>query len=374
MAAAPVRPQIKPPASTTRPAQAPAPSKPAAAPPARRTAPAAAKPPAQPPVRTGAKNARAYDFGDETVKGGFTKRPEAFKGKAGMTYVLRIVTFPVAYFGSYIENKSDPSKSFFLPSRANYDDAKAAFDGDDDAAARASQDCPLFARGYKIQMKFVCGVYVAGRIDGKGRFEKSGTFHPWSFGGERYQNLTNLARVLPFKADGKTRVSMRSVEIMAACTDDKYQKFNLAAVTSKSDIKVPWAEVWDSVKQFFDGDTPDSKCDKIEEFIEPESKRDMIADLDRVDGNGAGQVEEPDDAPAPKPAARTAKPAGRASKPAPAADPEETGDDADTAAAIDAALGGLEGDEPPAEGDEAPSEGDGDGEPGGDGLELDGPD
>lgn len=290
------------------------------------------------PTRTAQRNAQAKDFGDESVKGGFNERPEAFRGKAGMTYVIRFVTLPVAYFGSYVQNKSDPSKSFFMQSRADYADSEAAYNGDQEAEARASEQCPLWERKEKIQQKFVAGIFLVGKEDSKGRFEKVGAFYPWSFGGERYASLTNICRSLPTKPDG-SRLSIKAVEIRAQCTDDKYQKFNLAAVTTASQIKMKWDAVWDEVKGYFEGDST-TPCDKIEEFLKPDSKRDMIASLDRAHGKSQDAVEEVDDAPP----ARQGKhadaklPARRAPDP----DPEDTGENGDPVGdALESALEGL---------------------------------
>ena len=282
------------------------------------------------------KNARTFDFGDDTVKGGYNDRPEAFKGKAGMTYIIRIITAPVVYYGAFIENKAEPNKSFFMQSRAKVEDAEAAYNGDDEAANRAAQDCPLFAKKFKIQRKFVCGIFIVGREDSKGRYEKDGRFMPWSFGGERYASLTNLSRSLPTKADGK-RVSIHAVEIRATCKDDRYQKFDLMPVTSKNDTRMPWDSVWEEVKQHFDGDDRHSVCSKIEDFIQPDSKRDMIDSIDRADGRGEGGIEEPDDE---KPAARSSKPG---KKPAPKPEPEESDEGGDEeGSALDEALSDVE--------------------------------
>lgn len=298
-----------------------------------------------PAVRS--KNARSYDFGDENVKGGYNDRPEAFKGKAGMTYIIRIVTTPVAYFGAFVENKSEPNKSFFMQSRANYEDAEAAYNGDEAAEARAAEECPIFARKMKIQQKFVCGIFIVGKEDQRGRYEKDGRFMPWSFGGERYQSLTNLARSLPTKSDGN-RISIHAVEIRATCKDDRYQKFDLMPVTQKADLKMSWPDVWEEVKQHFSGDDRTSTCDKIEDFIQPDSKRDMIESIDRASGGGSGAVEEPED-----PAPRRDKPSGK--RPA-KKDPEPDEDEGDSA--LDEALADVE-------------EGSGDTEESGDSEELD---
>lgn len=295
------------------------------------------------PARTAQRNAQAKDFGDESVKGGFNDRPEAFRGKAGMTYVIRFVTLPVAYFGSYVQNKSDPSKSFFMQSRADYADSEAAYNGDQEAESRASEQCPLWERKEKIQQKFVAGIFLVGKEDSKGRFEKVGAFYPWSFGGERYASLTNICRSLPTKPDG-SRLSIKAVEIRAQCTDDKYQKFNLAAVTTASQIKMKWDAVWDEVKGYFEGDST-TPCDKIEEFLKPDSKRDMIASLDRAHGNSQDAVEEIEDAPPVRQNKRAdAKPSARR---APEAEPEDVGGGGDSASEdLESALEGLTGDDP----------------------------
>lgn len=297
---------------------------------------------------TASKNARTFDFGDESVKGGFSDRPEAFKGKAGYTYIIRVVTTPVAYFGSFVENKSEPNKSFFMQSRADYDIAAEAYAGNAEAEQQAAEQCPLWERKMKIQQKFVCGIYVVAKEDKQGRRERVGQFYPWSFGGERYQSLTNLSRSLPSKADG-SRTSIRAVEIRATCKDERFQKFDLMPVTTKADMQMSWAEVWEDVKQHFKGADHHSPCDKIEEFVAPDSKRDMIASLDRAAGVGENAVEEPDDAPPPRRAA-----AGKGSAPARRPAPPPPQDDAESA--LDACLEDVSSAEPeePEEG-EAPA-------------------
>jgi len=224
----PARRAAPPPASTAqRPAAAPA-ARPAAV--AGTTRPATSK----------ASTSKRYEFGDPNVKGGFSDRPEMFKGKPGYTYRIRIVSMPQAYFGAYVENKADASKSFFSPSRAPYDIAEAAYQGDDEAARQAAEACPLWERGYKIQQKFICGIYVVERSDSKGRTEKVRQFVPWSFGGERYKAFSNIVSALPPKPDGSPG-SIRGIEILAQCTDDRYQKFSLTPVMGAPRMK--WSEV-----------------------------------------------------------------------------------------------------------------------------------
>jgi len=344
-----------PPKVQPKPAPAPAP-KPGPKPPAKISPPAKVSPKAKPaedqeesaaaPSRsssgsTKARNARTYDFGDESVKGGYNDRPESFKGKAGITYILRIVTTPVAYFGAHIENSSDPSKSFFMTSRADFDTCAAAYEGDDrEAVARAAEQCPLWERQFKIKQKFVCGIYVVGKEDSRGRFEKVGQFFPWSFGPERYQSLTNVARSLPSKPDG-SRVSIHAVELRASCKDDRFQKFDIVPVTSKNDMKMTWADVWDEVKGYFEGDDRKSVCDKIEQFLEPDSKRDMIASIDRAQGASQNAVEEPDD----PPARRSAPKSSPKSTPAKAASRSGSAEeDSEPESALDDALSDVEGD------------------------------
>lgn len=337
-------------AATTRTVNKPA----AVAPPARRQAAPSAPPPVQRPAaapapkpqhadvagttRPAAKvsTSKRYEFGDPNVKGGFSDRPEMFKGKPGYTYRIRIVAMPQSFFGSYVENKADPSKSFFCPSRAPYDVAEAAYQGDDEASKRAAEACPLWERGYKIQQKFICGIYVVERSDSKGRTEKVRQFVPWSFGGERYKAFGNIVAALPARPDGRPG-SIRSIEILAQCTDDRYQKFSLTPVMGESRMK--WGEVWAECKDHFSGDNPDSDCQVIDDAVAPDDKRKMIESLDRAEGRGQGAVEEPD---APAPTARRAGGAAPARAPR---QPDPEPDAGDPGAEIDAALEGLGGDE-----------------------------
>lgn len=331
-------------------------------PPARQPAP----PPREAPPRTKHSNAVAKDFGDDTIKGGFSDRPETFRGKAGMTYIARMMTMPIMFAGAYVENVSDKGKSFFMASRANIDTARAAMDGDESAWKEAALECPLFERDFKVKPRFCVGLYVISTIDAKGRETRVDHFYPWVFAGERYQNFTSISKSLPTLSNG-TRMKITQCELQMTCTDDNFQKFNIAAISSPRDFRMKYAEAWEKCSQFFQGDTADSPCDLIEETIAPDDKRSMMASLDRAQGLGKGQaVQEVDD----HPRGRTSQPqparGGGTSVPArrPAAQPqaEEVGDDAETNRAIDEALGDLGGD-----GGGEPAADDG----GGDGLTLD---
>lgn len=350
-------PTRKPAAPTAPPPKVNAPAR--ITPPQRKPDPHTA--PAPEPVRTRHSNAVAKDFGDESIKGGFSERPEAFKGKSGVTYIGRIVTKPIMFSGAYIENAHDKSKSFFMASRANIEVAKAAIDGDEAAWNEAAQECPLFERGYKVKQRFAVGLYIVCTIDSKNRQAPVKRFYPWVFAGERYQNLTAIAKSLPTLESG-VRMTLQQVELQMSCTDDNFQKFNIAAISSPRDFKMKRTDVWEECKQFFDGETPDSPCYLIDDTIAPDPKRDMIASLDRADGKGKGQItEEVDDRPRQTAPARGATHATAGRRPAPQAEEvPDDGGDAETTRAIDEALGDL-------------GEGEGGGEPaneaGGDGLD-----
>lgn len=318
-------------------------------------------PPRNEPIRTKQTNAQAKDFGDETIKGGFSDRPETFKGKAGMTYIARIVTKPIMFSGTYVENHADKSKSFFMASRCPIDIARAAMDGDREAEAQAKLDCPLFEREYKVKPRFIVGLFVVCTIDGKGRASMLKKFYPWTFAGERYQNLTSIGKALPTLSNGD-RLKIQQVELQMVCTDDNFQKFNITPITSARDIKMKASEVWAECSQFFDGDNADSPCYLVEETIAPDSRRDMIASLDRAEGKGRGQaVEEVEDRPrdrqsAPRQGGTTTNTQRRQSDPVP-----DTGNDEETNRAIDEALGDLGGDGG-GDGDPAPAADDGGGD------------
>jgi len=300
---------------------------------------------AMPPevVLTKSSNAQAKDFGDETIKGGFSERPEGFRGKTGMTYIARIVTKPIMFAGAYVENHGDKSKSFFMASRAPFDIAKAAMDGDRDAETQAKLECPLFEREYKVKPRFCVGLWVVCTIDSKGRATMLKKFYPWTFAGERYQNLTSIGKALPTLANGD-RLKIQQVELQMTCTDDGFQKFNITPITSARDIKMKSSEVWAECSQFFEGDSPDSPCYLIEETIAPDSRRDMIASLDRAEGRGKNQaVEEVDEVPRGRQTqTRTSERPAQGQR-RPAAPAQEPDGDEETTRAIDEALGDLGG-------------------------------
>lgn len=327
-------------------------------PPARQSQ--AAPPPHREPTRTKHVNAQAKDFGDDSIKGGFSDRPEGFKGKAGMTYIARLVTKPIMFAGAYVENHGDKSKSFFMASRAPFDIARAAMDGDREAEAQAKLECPLFEREYKVKPRFAVGIYVVCTIDGKGRPVQVKRFYPWTFAGERYQNFSSIAKALPTLNDG-TRMTLQQCELQMTCIDDNFQKFNITPITSPRDFKMTRKEVWAECSQFFDGDSPDDPCYLIDDTIAPDGKREMIASLDRAEGKGKGQaVEEVDDRPRGRGNSTIPPPGRQPGRQQPESEPD--GNDEETSKAIDEALGDLGGEG----GDPEPGGGDG----GGDEFEL----
>lgn len=299
-------------------------------------------------------HSRDYDFGDQNVKGGLRTRPEKFTGAQGMKYRIRVMTKPKAYFGASVRSKVDPSKGYFAIANADYDDCYAAiFNNDQESLKRCKAADPLFARGYDVDQRFAVMIWIISTIDGKGRESEVNQFKPWPFGGERYADFTSKLMTLPDhpKIPGQ-KLPLNRVEILAECTDKKYQKFSMNIIpNAASGMKTKFADVWEKVKQHFEGDSPDSPCTIMEEFLEPDSVKETNKSLDRMEGKGEAVDEDSDlagatdggtAAPATT-APKAGKPAGGAApKQGKAAEPAKT-PDAEAADDLDDLIGADDG-------------------------------
>lgn len=299
-------------------------------------------------------HSRDYDFGDQTVKGGLRTRPEKFTGAQGMKYRIRVMTKPKAYFGASVRMKSNPEKGYFAIANADYDDCVAAIlNNDAEALKRCRAADPLFARGYDVDQRFAVMIWIESQIDGKGRETSVQQFKPWPFGGERYADFTSKLMTLPEhpKNPGQ-KLPLNRVEILAECTDKKYQKFSMNIIpNAASGMKTKYAEVWEKVKQHFDGDDPyTSTCSIMDEFLEPDSVKETNKSLDRMEGKGEAVDEDTDlagatDGAAPAPATtapKAGKPAGGAAPKQAKAEPAKT-PDAEAADDLDDLIGGDDG-------------------------------
>lgn len=297
-------------------------------------------------------------FGDKSIKGGMKTRPEHFKAKRNWKYRVRILTDPVGYFAARVENKADPSKSFMGLSLAPYAISLAASQGDAAAEAEAKKVCPLWAAGYKVERRFVSALWVISKIDDKGRETSENRILPFAFAGEKYQAITGILDVLPINPKTGQRIPLQAIEILATCTDETYQKMTFTPIVTAAQMKTTWADTKAALASILaDPNDPNSACGIIDDFIEPDDRRSMIASLQRANGS-ASSMADPLDAPstgfpsvgseslddllgetsAPAPAPSRPNPApslpsrsgARAPAPAPAADSADPLDDIDS--------------------------------------------
>lgn len=274
-AARPAAPAAAP-AAAHRPA---APAAPAAA------QPAAARPPASQMKPRSLKNVEVMDFGDESIRGGFRERPAKFKMENGRRYRGRIMTRPLVYYGANVQAEDGSDKGFYALSLADPATAKAALEGDPSALARAKEMCPLFAGGYNIDRRWVVLFHQIG-IESRGRVAKQSLVLPWAFGKDKYSKLTEIYNSLK-AADGR-QIPLSAIELNILCTDTNFQKVDITPILQKHQFMCSYADSLAAcANELYDPKNPDAGSPLLDDFLEPDSREDLIRSLNRLNGTGA---------------------------------------------------------------------------------------
>lgn len=249
-------------------------------------------------MATAKRNRKLTDFTDQTVTGGVKERPRTLSFKAGQQEIIRVITPPATYFGGNV-NYANSDKGFFAISLAEIEDCHQMHD-DPKAMARAKKACPLVAAGIELKQRWAVLVYWVGTLR-RGKFQKRGEFIPWAFGGDKYVAIRNVLNSLPrSKSDPTKPRPLHLVELIVDCTEEKYQRVTINAVTDKSTMRSSWADVKAEIEAqgvLSDSDDLSSDCALIDELLEPESKQSLTKSIARAMA-GDEESDEFDGAPA----------------------------------------------------------------------------
>lgn len=228
------------------------------------------------------------DFGDESIRGGFRERPTKFKMEANRRYRLRIMTKPLAYYGSNVQGTDS---GFYALSLADYETAKAAIDGDNAALARARQQCPLFERGLTVDRRWVVLIHLIG-VEARGRMTRLNQILPWSFGRDKYSKLTEIYKTL--RTTSGQQIPMSAIELNVLCNDANFQKADITPITNPSQMVCRYNDSLAAcANELYEPNNPEAGSPLLDDFLEPDSREDLIRSLNRVTGQGALPAEEP---------------------------------------------------------------------------------
>lgn len=297
---------------------------------------------------------RQMDFNDPNIRGGLTNRPEHYKAVAGRVDRVRLMTLPLTYLSASInpaEADKGRIKGFNAMSLADLDDGLAAINGDAAALERCKAACPIFQRGYDVKQRFVVLMWWISSQQ-NGRSVKKDQLLPFAFAGDKYAMLRTIMSGLPINPQTKQPRALATIELdltINSKADEGFQKIQFVPIPGPDGHQSTYKEAKERIQEVMVGDLDPSaagylaqECVLLTEFLELETRANLIRSLDRVEGKGGEQDEFANNGAAPAPArpAAAGRPApARRQAPAPAPAPVEEAPPDDGAEIDDGGLG-----------------------------------
>lgn len=180
------------------------------------------------------------DWEDEDVVSGFRNEKEGqFRGKKGVTYVIRVMTMPQKYrvhaINDVLPPKDDGEDGVFnMNCSKDWDDSAG-----DESEGDWDGDCDGCEKEYDLSDRFVAGILVVGELRKGDRIKKiapEDSPHFWDFGKDKYRSLSDIRLSLK---RGKKKRPLKAVELEVTCNSGKpevFQDLNITKRDSDHDV------------------------------------------------------------------------------------------------------------------------------------------
>lgn len=239
--------------------------------------------------RKAPQTAKTIGWDDETIKGGgFSEKPDIYKGRQGFTDIVRVLTLPKSFIICSVNPRGGgDGQGFSANCLAEHEDVlEGIIDGNDrDARKRAEDACPMLERGYPAKRRFVALIWHEARINPKGQRKKIQQVMPFVFDGGKYEHIRTIAQTLPPLKNGKRR-PLHLVELQFTCTDNKFQKMNFSYSPT---VSTKWSEVKEKAGEAFDDgwSQEGESSELIRALLEHDERQRLVQSIDRVEGKGS---------------------------------------------------------------------------------------